>query len=50
MWGNAGAGLYSPGAAPSKVARNFTVYGRVASNQDVAAGSYNDTVVATVNF
>ena len=38
------------GRGPSKVARNFTVYGRVASNQDVAAGSYNDTVVATVNF
>ena len=50
VWGNAGAGLYSPGAAPSKAARNFTVFGRVASNQDVAAGSYSDTVVATVNF
>ena len=50
VWSNSGAGLYSPGAAPSKVARNFTVYGRVASNQDVTAGSYSDTVVATVNF
>jgi spore coat protein U-like protein len=50
VWGDAGAGLYNPGAAPSKVARNFTVYGRVVSNQDVPAGSYNDTVVATVNF
>jgi spore coat protein U-like protein len=50
VWGNAGAELYSPGAAPSKVARNFTVYGRVASDQDVPAGNYNDTVVATVNF
>jgi spore coat protein U-like protein len=50
VWGNAGAALYSPGAAPSKAARNFTVYGRVTSNQDVPAGSYNDTVVATVNF
>lgn len=50
VWGNAGAGLYNPGAAPSKTARNFTVYGRVTSNQDVPAGSYNDTVVATVNF
>ena len=50
VWANSGAGLYSPGAAPSKTARNFTVYGRVASNQDVTAGSYNDTVVATVNF
>jgi spore coat protein U-like protein len=50
VWGNSGAGLYNPGAAPSKTARNFTVYGRVPSNQDVPAGSYNDTVVATVNF
>jgi spore coat protein U-like protein len=50
VWGNAGAGLMSPAAAPSKAARNFTVYGQVASNQDVAAGSYSDTVVATVNF
>ena len=50
VWGTAGGALLSPGAAPSKVARNFTVYGRVASNQDVPAGSYNDTVVATVNF
>jgi spore coat protein U-like protein len=50
VWGNSGADLYSPGAAPSKAARNFTVYGRVASNQDVPAGSFSDTVVATVNF
>jgi spore coat protein U-like protein len=50
IWGTAGGGLLSPVAAPSKVARNFTVYGRVTSNQDVPAGSFNDTVVATVNF
>ncbi|MBI1873416.1 MAG: spore coat protein U domain-containing protein [Acidobacteria bacterium] len=50
VWGNSGAGLLSPAAAPSKAARNFSVYGRVASNQDVPAGSYTDTVVATVNF
>ena len=50
MWGNSGTDLLSPVAAPSKAARAFTVYGRVASNQDVPAGSYSDTVVATVNF
>lgn len=50
VWGNSGAGLFTPAAAPSKAARNFTVYGRVTSNQDVPAGSYADTVVATVNF
>ena len=50
VWGDAGAGLLSPAAAPSKAARNFTVYGQVVSNQDATAGSYSDTVVATVNF
>ena len=50
VWSNAGGGLLSTGAAPSKAARNFTVYGRVTSNQDVPAGNYSDTVVATVNF
>jgi spore coat protein U-like protein len=37
-------------AAPSKAPQNFTVYGRIPSAQDVSAGSYTDTVVATVNF
>jgi spore coat protein U-like protein len=50
VWGNSGGGLLSPAAAPSKATRNFSVYGQVASNQDVTAGSYSDTVVATVNF
>ena len=50
VWGNSGAALLTPAAAPSKTARNFTVYGRVTSNQDVPAGSYADTVTATVNF
>ena len=49
VW-NTGSGMLSPVAAPSKVARDFTVYGRISSNQDVPAGSYGDTVVATVNF
>jgi spore coat protein U-like protein len=49
VW-DAGGGLLSTGAAPSKAARTFTVYGRVTSNQDVEAGNYSDTVVATVNF
>ena len=50
VWGTAGVNLFSAGAAPSKVARPFTVYGRIPSGQDVPAGSYTDTVVATVNF
>ena len=49
-WANSGLGLLTAGAATSKAARDFTVYGRIAGNQDVPAGSYADTVVATVNF
>jgi spore coat protein U-like protein len=50
VWGTgAAAGLTIP-VAPSRAARTFTVFGRVAAGQDVAAASYNDTVVATINF
>jgi spore coat protein U-like protein len=50
VWGNAAGSWLTPVAAPSKAVRNFTVYGRVTANQDVPAGDYDDTVVATVNF
>ncbi len=49
-WANSGTGVVTTSAATSKAARDFTVYGRIAGNQDVPAGSYSDTVVATVNF
>lgn len=50
VWGNANPDWFTLAAAPSRAARNFTVYGRVPANQDVPAGTYSDTVVATVNF
>jgi len=50
VWGNSGADLLDTGTAPSRAPRSFTVYGRVPSGQDVSAGSYSDTVTATVNF
>ena len=51
LWGNSGADLDTPPAAPSKAPRSFTVYGRIPAGQDVpVAASYSDTVVATVNF
>ena len=50
VWGDSGAALYNSGTAPSKDARTFPVYGRITGGQDVPAGSYTDTVVATVNF
>jgi spore coat protein U-like protein len=50
IWGTASPNLLTPVAAPDKTPRAFTVYGRIPSAQDVPAGSYTDTVVATVNF
>ncbi len=48
-WGT-GAQAMTPPVAPGKAPRSFTVYGRVPGGQDVLAGSYADTVTATVNF
>ena len=50
IWGSGAVAGQTIAAAPSKAARTFTLYGRVAAGQDVAAASYNDTVVATINF
>jgi spore coat protein U-like protein len=50
VWGTGSANDFEPGAAPSKAARNIPVYGRIVANQDVIAGTYSDTVEATVNF
>lgn len=50
VWGSGVAAGETIVTAPSKAARTFTVYGRVPAGQDVAAGPYNDTVVATINF
>jgi spore coat protein U-like protein len=50
VWGSgSGAGQTIIGA-PSKAPRTFTVFGRVPAGQDVVAGAYADTVVATINF
>lgn len=50
VWGTTGAGIFTPAAAPSKAVRAYNVCGVVTAGQDVPAGTYNDTVVATVNF
>ena len=50
LWtdGDAANGVtYTP---TSKAPFTMTVYGRVPQNQDVAVGSYTDTVVMTVHF
>lgn len=47
-WGNtAGTGVGHTGAGS---ATNIAVYGRIPGGQNVASGSYSDTVVATVTF
>lgn len=50
VWGTSnGQSLFAP-AAPSSAPRTWNVCGRIPAGQNVAAGSYSDTVVATVIF
>ena len=52
VWGD-GSGTtttYHINNPPNNTDVPLTVYGRVPALQDVSAGSYSDTVIATVNF
>ena len=52
IWGDGSGttGQYQIGNPPNGTDVNLTVYGRVPAQQDVSAGSYSDTVIATINF
>jgi len=54
IWGNGtgGTSIYSATVTIFQVATNITVtvYGRIPAQQDISAGTYNDTVTATINF
>ena len=52
VWGTAGGAIFTPTGVTwdATVAQVFNVCGTVPAAQNVGAGTYNDTVVATVNF
>ena len=49
-WGDGETDRLDGGVAPSRDPRQFIVYGRVPGNQDVAQGSFQDTILVTVQF
>jgi spore coat protein U-like protein len=49
-WGDTAGERYDAGVAPSRDPRNFIVYGRIPGGQDVLEGSFQDTVLVTVQF
>lgn len=50
VWGNSGSNLFSAGAAPNKNPRSYNVCGAITAGLNPTIGTYQDTVVATVNF
>lgn len=50
VWGTGVLNGLVPTAAPSKAPRTYNVCGQTTQGQDVGAGSYSDTITATVNF
>ncbi len=52
IWGNATGGTlhYGPTVAPRNANVLVNIYGRIPAGQDKSAGTYTDTIVATINF
>jgi spore coat protein U-like protein len=50
VWGTSAGQTFTPTSPANKNSRTYNVCGTVSAGQDVAVGSYQDTVVATVNF
>ncbi len=52
IWGDGTSGTshYGPVTPPLLTNVTVTIYGRIPGGQDVSAGTYSDTVVATINF
>lgn len=49
-WGTTGGEVFTPAVAPNKNSRTYNVCGSIPAGQDLTATTFNDTVVATVNF
>jgi len=50
-WGQTvGTDVFTPTASPGKAARTYNVCGQITAGQDLAAATFNDSVLATVNF
>ena len=49
-WGTVVGETFTPTASPGKAARTYNVCGQITAGQDLAAATFNDSVVATVNF
>jgi len=52
IWGDntGGTVLYTNAAPPNNTNVVVTIYGRITAGQDVSAGSYSDSITATVYF
>lgn len=52
VWGDGtnGTAVYGPVTPPDGTDLDITAYGTIPAEQDVAAGSYTDTIVVTLNY
>ncbi len=50
VWGNSGTERLEPGTTTSVAASTYSICGKIPQQQDVSTGSYQDTVIATVEF
>lgn len=52
IWGDgtSGTSVYTRTNPPNNTNVSIPIYGRVMASQDVSAGNYSDTVLATINF
>lgn len=52
VWGDGtgGTSIYGPTAVTNDQTVTLTIYGMIPAGQDVPAGSYSDSITATINF